>query len=1247
MNVLCIIGTEDRLFYMKSAFMQLEKEYPNEFNDCCYSVYELRNKKKYDDMLKKIINYDFAIVYFHGGAHLLGDFPGFWNAVKTIMPVFFVSSIPEEISEFMPQSLLSIDYYKKMAEYFEIPSVDNFKSMILIAANFSGKKYEIPRLKSFRTDGYYMPDGIIDASMEDEFIQNIIDKNKPIIGIIVHQNNIISENKKHIDSTINTLIDLGASPLPVFTRMANDEDKKTGIRHTIKRYFIRNGKVLPKSVIIMTGFSLSYMANSGNEKEQIEKSVLELLGVPALQMMTTRYSYKEYAQKPQGLDSMSLGASVFQTELDGQIITVPSSATETVIQDGIERKVAFPMEDRILRVCRMAVKWAALSMIPKKEKKIAIIFHNLPGNDRIGCAEGLDSFETVYNLVKKLKEDGIYTEYDFKNGQDIINRITEGLTNDLRFKSEDMIKEKAADLVPPKVYETWWNRCGSKVKSEISSRWGKAPGEVMAYDNSILIPGIFNGNIFIGIQPSRAFGEKARELYHSTDSTPPYSYMTFYRWLEEVFGADVICHIGTHGTLEWLPGKEIGLSSDCYPDLSIGSVPHLYIYNIGITGEGIQAKRRSNAVILEHMVPSMQESGTYGELSTLDEAVKEYYHARQFSLEQLKNVSMRIYEIAEKAEINKDIALTKKDYEDNPDKSIKKLHLWMGQLKNSVTRDGLHIFGKPPEGVLFNNLMRMLVRVKNGKIPSIYDAMLSAMGYDPKEIKDSMEGTGKVYNAQYIYDDAVKNAGKITNALAAADYSSLCIARLIEERKYKGDTYSLKEVLTFLCDSVKEKVLLTSNEMTHFIAGTNGRFVPPGKGGNPTRGNVEILPTGRNFYASDPDEIPSRAAYEVGRKLADKMLKIHLDEKGEYPQSVAMIIWAGATLKTNGEDLAEALSLMGVRPVYLGSALQVTGVEPIPAEELKRPRIDVTLRISGLFRDMYPNLIELVDKAVNCVSVLDESNEDNYIKKHVIDDINKLIKDGIDDDDAAERSRIRVFSAPPGAYGAGVAHLIDSKEWSDYKDISQVYANWGGHGYSSKIHGDRMVEMFEQRLSTVSMTIKNESNIETDMFSSDDFYAYHGGLAACVKKNSGKVPLSLTGHTEDIERPVIRSINEETARIMRTKILHPVWFEGLKRHGYKGAQEVVLAVNHLFGWDATAETAEDWMYQRIADKFLFNEENRKWLEDANKWSTHSISERLLEANQRGMWKASEDTINRLKRIYQNAEGLIEDAEDSI
>ena len=406
---------------------------------------------------------------------------------------------------------------------------------------------------------------------------------------------------------------------------------------------------------------------------------------------------------------------------------------------------------------------------------------------------------------------------------------------------------------------------------------------------------------------------------------------------------------------------------------------------------------------------------------------------------------------------------------------------------------------------------------------------------------------------------------------------------------------------------------------------------------------MDILPTGRNFYASDPAQIPSRAAWDIGGKLARQMLAQYDGERGGYPESVAMVVWAGNTMKTSGEDFAECLHLMGVRPVYLGQTTRVVGVEPIPLPELGRPRIDVTLRISGLFRDMYPNLIQLMDEAVTCAAALDEPEEMNFIKKHLREDVEKLTAEGIPEDRALDQSYIRVYGCAPGTYGAGVAHLIESRQWNDYRDLAQVFETWSSHGYSAKEHGESHPEAFRRRMSTVGVTIKNESTAEYDMLDSDDFYAYHGGLAACVRANSGNVPLSITGHTDDPDRPVTRSIAKETARVVRSRILNPKWLEGLKRHGFKGAQEISAALDSLFGWDATAEVAEDWMYQSIAEKFLFDEETRKWMEEVNRWAVHAASERLLEANQRGMWNTDAGTLQKLRAIYMEAEGTIEEA----
>lgn len=1235
MKFLFIVGTEDRLFYIKKAAASLRQSWPD-FDFDCHSAWALQNAKEED--FEGFSSYDFAFIYFHGGAHLLSHFTLLWDKVVSHMPVFFVSSIPEEMAELMPQSSLSPSVYREMNRYFDVPHQKNYEAMIQIGANSLGCHFVIPPKEEVPMDGYYVGGKILDAQEEALFRKEMAITKKPIVGLILHQNNIIADNRAHIDETIATLDGLGAFPIPLFSRMSEDEDKKSGIQNAIRRYFMKEEQVLPQAVIVMSGFSMRYI---GNKTGDFETSIFDLLKVPVLQLMTTYFTREEYEEKPQGIDSMSINIGVFQPELDGQIITVPAGTGEIVGVDGFTRRLISPLKDRIQRVCKLAMGWAKLRTMQAENKKVAIIFHNLPGNDRIGCAEGLDSFQSVYELMQVLKEEGVAMAYDFKDGTAIIEALTGAITNDITYASAEKIKALCADEIGPFVYEKWWAEHSETVQHQIEKRWGPSPGELMVQGQHLIIPGIFNGNVYVGIQPNRATEDKHSELYHSTDATPPYSYIAFYRWLEEVFQADVICHIGTHGTLEWLPGKEVGLSKNCYPDICLGSVPHLYLYHIGITGEGIQAKRRSHAVILEHMIPAMQESGTYGDLTVIDDALKEYTQAKRFSPTQVPAILDRIDALVQSLHLGEDVGLTRADYQNAPEESIRKLHLWMGALKNSVTRDGLHIFGQVPEGDLMDSLLRMMVRVPNGQIPSLYDGVLWAMGYEPAHIKDEK---GPLAH-QYIYDKAVAMAQEISRKLAEENYEQKSILELVEAFQFEGDTEPLIQVLDFLCREVRPKVCRTTDELEHFRAGLKGRFVKPGKGGNPTRGNVDILPTGRNFYAGDPAEIPSRGAMAIGQILGEKTLAKYKAEKGKYPESIAMIIWAGNTLKTCGEDLAEAFYLMGVKPRYLGNTAKVIGIEPVPMEQLKRPRIDVTIRISGLFRDMYPNLIGLMDQAVNVAAAQAESIAENYIKKHFEEDIAQLVTEDISFDAASERAKVRVFSAAPGTYGAGVSHLIESKGWESYEDIAQVYSNFSSHGYSAAFHGERMQDVFEKRLSTVEVTIKNESTIEIDMFSSDDFYAYHGGLIACVKKQRGEMPMAITGHTEDMERPEIRTVNEETARIMRTKVLHPKWLKGLQRHGYKGAQEVVMAVNHLFGWDATASAGKDWMYDQIADTFLLDEEIRNWLSSVNKWSVHSISERLIESGQRGLWQVDPEKFAQIKAIYLAAEGLIEEGEE--
>ena len=1244
-RILCLIATEDRLWNMRRAFRSLQESHPGLLEGSCWSVWELSgHPEKIPQMLEDAQSSDYAVVYFHGGAQVLPDFPMIWQRLTARQPVYYQSSLPDEIAELLPVSGLSPEEYKGVQRYFELGDVENFRAMLLhIAHDRFGADCAVPAPKPPREEGFYTPRGVLTEEESLALRRRAAESRQPVVGLILHQSQIVNGNTRHIDAVLEGLEKEGALALPLFTRLASDEDDRRGVRRAMERYFMDGERRLPDVILVMTGFSLTHMGWPGDGLREMGESIFAGWDVPAIQVMTTRLTFQDYRELPQGMDSMSLTTQIFHPELDGQIISVPCAVQEVLTEDGVERKVCRPVPDRVERICKLAVNWARLRRTPNGEKKIAILFNTMPGNAKIGCAEGLDTFESVHRMIRRLKAEGVRTEFDFESGQDIADRLTAGLTNDLRWISEEAMEERAAAAVEPETWGKWFGAVSEKMRKELADAWGKAPGELMVREGRLLIPGIVNGNLFIGLQPSRALGERALELYHSTDSTPPYSYLAYYRWLEECFGAHAVYHIGTHGSLEWLPGKEVGLSRDCYPDAALGSTPHLYPYHIGVTGEGIQAKRRSWAVILDHMPPSLDEAGAYEQLAVVDEAMKEYHQARQVRPAQTPQLARRIFDLAAQARLTTDLGLTEEKFCSDPEGAVEAIHLWMGELKHSAVKDGLHIFGQAPEGKRYDNLLRMLVRVRNGSIPALNDAVLTAQGYDPDRVKDNPTAEFDGLTGLTVYDGAVAAARRLTAALAERGYEPSAPADVVAAEGFPGPTADLERVLRYMCEVVKDKLDHISDEMDHLIGGTNGRFVPPALGGNPTRGNVSILPTGRNFYASDPAQIPSRAAWEIGGRLARQMLDQYDRQEGGWPESVAMVVWAGNTMKTCGEDFAECLHLMGVRPVYLGETTRVLGVEPIPLDQLGRPRLDVTLRISGLFRDMYPNLIRLMDQAVTQVAALDEPGEMNYIKKHIREDMEALTAQGLPEDKALDQSYIRVYGCAPGCYGTAVSHVIDSKQWTDFRDLAQVFETWSSYGYTAREHGESRPEAFRRRMSTVRVTIKNESTAEYDMLDSDDFYGYHGGLVACVRANSGKKPLSVTGHTDDPDRPVTRDIDREVARIVRSRILNPKWLEGLKHHGFKGAQEIAAALDSFFGWDATAETAEDWMYQSMAETFLFNEETRRWMEQVNRWSVQSVSERLLEAHQRGMWNTDEATLRRLRGIYMQAEGTIEEA----
>ncbi len=391
----------------------------------------------------------------------------------------------------------------------------------------------------------------------------------------------------------------------------------------------------------------------------------------------------------------------------------------------------------------------------------------------------------------------------------------------------------------------------------------------------------------------------------------------------------------------------------------------------------------------------------------------------------------------------------------------------------------------------------------------------------------------------------------------------------------------------------------------------------------------------------DPRAIPSPAAWKVGVSLANSVIERYLRDEGKYTENVAIVVWATDSMKNKGDDIAEILYLMGVKPIWEKTSGRVVGLEVIPLEDLKRPRIDVTIRASGLFRDTFPNIIYLIDEAVEMVASLNEPPEFNYVAKHVRGEVEELVGKGIDLEEAKAQAYCRVFSDRPGAYGCGISDLIDSKNWRSQKDLAEVYITWGCYAYSRRKYGFRSPELFKTRLSKVELTVKNIDAREYDLLSGDDWYDAHGGMDVTIKTLSGKTPRSYYGDSSDPKRVKIRSTEEEIKHVFRARLLNPKWIESMKRHAYKGAGDLSRTMDFVFGWDATEEAIEDWMYEELAEKYVLNPEMQEWLRKVNPYAFQNMLERLLEAIERGLWKAAEETKKKLQALYLSVEGILE------
>lgn len=1128
-----------------------------------------------------------------------------------------------------------------MRRYLTYSGMDNYRNFWLwLSSRYSGTDCEYQPPQQLLWNGIFHPGADKIFTDGNKYRQQFCRREQATVGIIFPRDEWIWSDLSYQTALVQELENRGLNVVAVFSHWARNEELTVpGIDDAVSAYFYEQG--VPVIDVLINAFKFSLTVGRPVDPEFLQK-----LDVPVLQAYVLLQSREAWQNRIEGLTPMEVSCSVAMPEFDGVIHAVPVAGKEE-LPDGTKNYQVLP--ERIKRLAAKAAKWANLRRKANHEKKIAIIFHNYPPtNSHIGNAQGMDSPASIRLLLECMAARGYHIADLPADSRTLMDSLLAAATNDRRFLS-DAVVEQAPGKVTAKQYRRWFDGLEPSAREQLIRDWGEPPGDVFNYEGNLLVPGMLNGNIFITVQPPRGFGEDPGKLYHSPDCAPTHHYLAYYHWIRDIWQADAVIHVGTHGTLEWLPGKGAGLSNTCYPDLAIGDLPNIYPYLITIVGEGIQAKRRSAACMIGHLPPPMSQAGTYDELSELEKLLDEYCHFAQNQPENTEVVANLIKEKVAEANLQADMGLAKGEAFDE---YVQRLHNYITDIKNMQIRVGLHILGCPPQGDALVEYLLALTRLSNGEIPSLTETVAAIAGYDYYELlahsgrllSDGSKTCGAMVeeiNRQcrevvvwlYEHDFTVEQAERVTELSWVANASPEHKDLLCQTARYA-------------CQTLILNLQKTEQEITNLLAALEDRFVEPGPAGAPTSGMADILPTGRNFYGVDPRTLPTKTAWELGQTLGDSVIERYIADEGHYPENIGMIFWSGSNMRSHGQCIAEFLYFLGVRPVWQRGSQRVVDLEIMPLSELKRPRIDVTARIGGLFRDTLPAAVKWLDKAVSLVAALDESAEFNYVRKHALADAALLTEQGVDTTTAWEQACYRVFGCPPGSYGAGVSHLLEEKNWESIDDLAKVYVRWGAHAYGAKKSGAFVPELFSRRLASLDVTVKNEDNREVHMLNSDDFNSYHGGMIAAVRSLKGEAPRSYCGDSSNRQQVKLRSLDEEFKRLFRGETMNPKYIEGMKQHGYKGASDLAAVVAHCYEWDATSAVMEDWMYQGLAEKYAIDQDMRDWMQEVNPWALQRIAEKLLEAAQRGLWRADEKTKQELQQIYLDIDGELEERGDS-
>ena len=1073
--------------------------------------------------------------------------------------------------------------------------------------------------------------GAIYDSLEEYEEAEDLDPDLPYVGVLASRTNLTMDGLRIERDTSRDLAARGVNPVLVFSTWSPNDEGSRSISDNIRRYFFRKGRCAVDAVV---KFSSGFLGESGGDGPQYEGAaeLLKEMNVSVCQpIITARMSEREWRESG-GLTS-DIAWQISYPEFEG--VTDPLVIGSDVGTEPGTGKDRVSYVERRGRLADRVVNRVRLHRIPNSEKRVLILLNNFPCNGvegNVGNASGLDSLESVADLLKRMRDAG-YSVDPPEDGEDLIRRILDSKAlSEFRWTTaEEMVRcggvlhEMDADE-----YGEYFSSLPESIRRDVTAAWGEPPGEGMVLDGRILITGVSFGNAVVAVQPKRGcFGSRCDghvcRILHDPLCPPTHQFLATYHYYEHIWKVDAVIHTGTHGSMEWTPGKGTGLTECCYPDICISDSPHLYIYNSDNPAEGVIAKRRALATLVDHMQDVMTGVELYGGYTELEDLLSQYPTSKDdpARAEALRSaIASKVSELhMEDCGVDGDTAL---------EDAVRRCHEALSRMTDSQTNRGLHVLGRVPEGDDMTDTVYSVMRYGNGE-DSLRDSIAGIEGLDLTRLLNdpgglNADGTSFGQTAHRIDREARRFTECVLSGMSAEE--ALVTAVPGADPRYAGRMGTFADIITDIRDRAEG-----SDEIGAVLNGLDGGYVPAGPSGYMTRGRYDILPTGRNFFFMDPETIPTRTAWATGRLMAEKTVERYVSDNGEMPESIGMFWNMSEIVSTGGEVMSQMMCLIGTRPVWHPDG-RLKGFDIIPLEELGRPRVDITVNVSGILRDNMMHLVDLLDEAVTAVAALDEPPDMNFVRRHTL----ASIADGMSEEDAVTR----FFGAAPGAYTSGISLAVFASAWNDESDLANLYVQMKGHGYGGGRNGRSMYEQFAASLSRTDAAYDCTRSDESDLLSCSCHFSNIGGMITASRYLSGKDVRAYYGDTRDPHRLSVGDLSDEFRRVMRVRTLNPQWIEGMKQHGYKGAMDIVKRVTRLYGWQATTHEVDDWLFDEAVNTLVKNEDNRRFFAENNPYALEEMSRRLLEANSRGLWDTDSGTLEALQETYLELESVLEE-----